>query len=121
MKIFIFISVLFLAACQTVQPWHSPSQNYVLNGKNINITGTMNSHSQMGLVTNSHRNELMVFFNGQEVIRGSLPNLYSGEVYGSYEGRPVTALCSGEQKTRDWIDVRCAILIDEKRTVTLSF
>lgn len=115
MKIILTLALLILAGCQTVQPWHSPSQNYVIDGKNVNITGTMNSHIMQG------RNELIVWFNGQEVIKGFMPSPYSGEVYGGYGKHKVTALCSSEQKSRDWIDVRCAILVDEKRTVTLSF
>ncbi len=113
--------LLLLAACVS-KPYVSPTQNYVLGKEDLRISGTLNQSQDFGQwLTYNQTNELVVWINGQEVLRGNLAAQQSGELHGNYKGKAVTALCSSERKTAAWVSVSCPILIDEKRTVTLTF
>jgi hypothetical protein len=65
------------------------------------------------------RRTLHVQINGEEVLSGDLSKRAEGELNGDYGGLPVDALCSSETKTATWMEVRCVIVIDNERTVTL--
>lgn len=120
-KILASILVIFLAACAS-KPYMSPTQNYALGKEDLRISGTLNQSQDLAQwLTYNQTNELVVWINGKEVIRGNLSVQQSGELHGKYKGHSVTALCSSERKTANWVAVSCPILIDEKRTVTLTF
>lgn len=65
------------------------------------------------------RRTLHVRINGEKVLVGDLSQDAVGEVSGHYGGLPVDAVCSSEVKTETWMEVRCVIVINQERTVTL--
>jgi hypothetical protein len=75
----------------------------------------------MGLVNTQTKRVLHVQINGEEVISGQLSTKATGELNGAYKNHLIIATCSSEQKTKNWIDVRCMIFIDNERAATLTF
>lgn len=113
---FIPLLLLLLTACTTTDT--SPSQNYMLGKEELRITGNVVRKPDLRLF---EAKNLTVFINGQPVINGNLSDNWAGELSGEWRGHRVTALCTSERKNDSWIAVSCPILIDEKRTVTLTF
>jgi hypothetical protein len=75
-----------------------------------------------GAITFSKRT-LIVNINDERVIEGELPmddvGNSTGTLDGSYRGAKVHADCSSQQKSRDWIEVRCRIMVNGEHAVTL--
>ena len=119
MRIIIAVFAVFLlAACAVNQHEVSPSQNYVMDGKDIRISGNLDR--KINVLTGNDKQELSVFIDGERVLYGHLSN-FTGELHGQHGNKKITSLCSGEKKNPSWIAVSCIILIDDKRTVTLTF
>lgn len=112
--------IAFLTACAATKPWTSPTQNYTYGKDELQISGKLlqNYDAVLGVGKNA---ELIVYINNTEAVRGFLSFKGTGELTGKYKDYAVTALCSSERKSKDWQAVSCPILINEKRTVTLTF
>lgn len=117
MKRIFALALLALAACTTTDI--SPAQNYRLGNEDLNITGNLVRQPEPPLFLEARH--LNIFINGEQVISGKLGANFVGELRGKYKKHSITAMCSSEWKTMSWIAVTCPILIDEKRTVTLTF
>jgi len=100
----------------------SPGQNWRPQGSKTAwaITGSLHTHYD-AVLGNLKGRELFVNINGDLAVHGMLSNMATGELTGSYRGHAIGAICASEQKTPNWIDVRCTVLIDNERTVTLTF
>jgi hypothetical protein len=70
---------------------------------------------------NSIRRTLHVYIDGEPVITGQLSPMATGELSGEYKSLRVDTVCTSEQKTPTWIDVRCMVLVDNERAATLTF
>lgn len=65
---------------------------------------------------------LIININNDEVINGRLSELVTGELTGNYDEYRIDTVCYSEhRKKHNWIDVRCMILVNDKRIGTLSF
>ena len=66
------------------------------------------------------RRTLSVFIDEMKVIEGDLStDKASGELSGKYEEHKVDAVCTSEDSEEDRLEVRCLIMVDNERTVTL--
>lgn len=122
----IFLTILLsviVSACATISRDVSPPQSFrPKNSENLwRITGSLDNEFKQGVVSAHVKRILHVHINGEEVITGQLSARATGELTGSYQNHPIIATCSSEQKTANWIDVRCMILIDNERAATLTF
>lgn len=115
-------ALIVLNACTTTTQDVSPSQSYRPAGSDElwTITGNLENEFTAGLVNEVTR-MLHVNINGVEVIRGQLSARATGELTGRYLNHTVVSNCSSEQRTENWIDVSCMILIDNERAATLTF
>jgi len=122
-KIYILMATIILGGCVTTTMDISPSQSYRPNGaKELwRITGNLDSKYTEGLIQNNTSRILYVYINGNLVIRGGLSNHATGELSGSYQGHEIISSCFSELKTSIWLDIRCMILVDNERAVTLTF
>lgn len=70
------------------------------------------------------RRTVVIKINGQEALSGQIsPGLdAAGQLSGTFEGHKVDATCSSKHREADnYYEVRCMLLVDDKRTVTLTF
>lgn len=118
-----FLAVFLLSACGTIQKSDvSPSQNYRLKGESKTIRISGNIHSVFSEYDGRALSRtLTVYIDGQPVLTGGLTYMFSGEGNGKWKDKEVQSVCAGEQKTPRWVDVRCTILIDNEKTVVLTF
>jgi hypothetical protein len=68
--------------------------------------------------------ELSVTINGDPVLEGAISagEDASGEISGTHKGKKISAICSSKPRPSDnYYEVRCAVMIDNTRTVTLTF
>lgn len=125
-KKFIFTTLILSAltsGCATRNQDVSPSQSYRPKGTEELwiITGNLDNQFTTGLVATQVKRVLHIQINGEEVISGRLSSNATGELSGSYKKHSLIATCSSEKKTQNWIDVRCMILVNNERAVTLTF
>jgi hypothetical protein len=121
MKRLTFGLIALVSACATARVDVSPVQNWRLeNGEIVRISGTIESEYSTwdGRPTNRI---LTVAINGVPALRGPVSLNGTGEINSEFRGQPLTSICSGERTAPNWIAVRCVILINNLRTVTLTF
>lgn len=116
------LSVLLVGCVQTTQDI-SPAQSYRPKGSDDlwRISGNLDSEYKEDLMGMHVKRVLNVHINGEKVITGQLSAKATGELSGNYQGHSIISSCSSEQKTQNWVDVRCMILVDNERAATLTF
>jgi hypothetical protein len=116
---------VMLASCTSTAKDVSPSQSYRLAGAQNawKITGSMDSEVThgLGLIPDQVKRTVTIYVNGDPVINGTLSPAATGELSGTYQDRSIDTICSSEQKTPTWLDVRCMVLVDNERAATLTF
>lgn len=112
---------IFLIGCTTKAVDVSPRQSYrPANSSELwDISGSLNS--EFDQIMGTAKRTLHVYINDELAIRGNLTPMATGELTGNYRKHKVNSICASEQKTANWIDVRCTILIDNERAATLTF
>lgn len=110
-----------LAGCATTD--HAPAQvTRLKDGQAVTITGFIGSNSEAGTLSTLTHRRLNVLVNGEKAISAPIDSAtYTGDFAGTWKDKAVAALCSSSRRNSQVIDVRCVILIDNERTVTLSF
>lgn len=128
MKAFVTLAAaLILTGCAglTTQKAHdmSPTQTYRMPGTDalISISGDLFSTFRDGLTETHINRRLVVRFDGQTVIDGELLHDASGQLRGVFNSATVEAECSSRRVSKNWIDVRCLILVNNERAATLTF
>lgn len=130
-KILFLTSFLALPGCASsgdiLQHQSASTQNYRLKGSDnpIRISGeikTVATANDYGILSTQYKNILTVSINDTEAINGVLNGaIYTGELSGVWNGIPVSTDCNGKYITRNVIEVKCLVFIDNERTVTLTF
>lgn len=123
MKIYaVALSALLLTGCASHQVDKSPGQiTRLKDGQSVTIKGRIDTQKDIGLFATTGNRKLTVSINDDTVIDTPInARRPAGEFSGKWKDKAVSALCSSERHG-DWLDVRCIILIDNERTVTLSF
>lgn len=127
MNKFTIAALLFLSGCVstgTKIDYASP-QNYKLDSKAIKITGQLLTPYRHNEFTGSmvYSRQLIVSFDDKPVIDGYLtaPQAIQGELTGNYQGKKVSSICNSVQTSASNIKVDCMVLIDNERTITLTF
>lgn len=86
------------------------------------ISGTLNVTREKTKSEVISKHNLIININNDEVINGRLSELVTGELTGNYDEYRIDTVCYSEhRKKHNWIDVRCMILVNDKRIGTLSF
>jgi len=110
MRLLIAACIVLIAGCATT----APSQMYrgvSHEGSAWEISGEFNEFSR----------NIIVKFNGQNAIDGNLPVFgSSGEVYGNYAGKNVTANCNQVTKVFSSY-MQCMVFVENERAATLQF
>lgn len=129
-KITLLIATIAITGCASkgdiLERNISPVQNYRLQNsdKPIEISGTL-ERVKAGFdyvnLSDTWHNQLKINIDGTPAIDGYLDARYFGEVTGQWNNLPVSANCSGKPASKNWIDVRCIVFIENERTVTLTF
>ena len=118
---------VFLVGCVSTGTLvdHSSAQNIVINDKDIKIAGQLLTPYKQNDITGSleYTRHLIISFNQKVVIDGYLssPEAIQGELDGVYDGKKVATVCSSLQTSQTNVKVDCMVLIDNKRTITLTF
>lgn len=112
-----------MVGCATTHNFQSPVQSYRPYGAESNITITITGDLKQtfgGMGEASHL--LKIYFDGTEVLSGSLNQHVSGDLVGSkWDGKQVSTSCSTRPVSKDWAETRCMVFIGDERTVTLTF
>ena len=86
------------------------------------IEGTFNEGENFD---DNLRRTVTIKINGQTAISGEISGGQdaNGEVTGKYEGKALTAVCSSKPRPdhAEVNDIRCVLMVDNQRTVTMSF
>ncbi len=119
------LAVSLLAGCAATNVENmekSDSQYYRAAGasQQMKISGTLDASFNY-FALNRPDPVLTVFVDEQKALQGTLSPSYTGEVTGRHNGMNVDSVCSSEQKTRDWVEVRCLVFVDNERAATLTF
>lgn len=129
MKKILLVIPLLLSACamQSEGTMHdyATQQNIKIDNKNIQITGDLLTPYKQNNLSGSRtwQRHLIISFNGNPVIDGYLsnPREIQGELSGEYDGKPVATICTSSRETQQTFKVDCMILVNNERTVTLTF
>ena len=124
MRILLIILLsIVAAACTHVTTDVSPSQAYRPAGADNlwKITGHLDSTYHEGAASVTVQRLLNVYIDNTPVVKGLLSAMGTGELSGRYLDHAVDVVCTSERKTVNWIDVRCLVLVDNERAVTLTF
>ena len=123
LRSFQLVALLVLGACTTSTSDVSPAQYYrpAGAGPQWKITGDLQSEYTEDMFGTTVQRTLHVYIDGERVVTGQLSPMATGELSGQYKGLPVDTVCTSEQKTPTWIDVRCMVLVDNERAATLTF
>lgn len=120
------LAVMTLAACASTQNRRetSPPQTATIAGETrpVLVSGYIDTRIERGPFESTYTRYLTIAINGEMVAAGFLdPRSISGDVIGQWKNRNAAATCSSQRKTRDWIDVRCILIIDGQQIATLTF
>jgi len=121
---YLMILLVFLSACTTMHKFDAAPQSYRLKGedKPLEITGTFDVKRSVKAISTEFDMKVSIFIDNNLHIFGSLDRHLSGEFKGSdYQGKKTSASCTGKPVTKDAVEVRCIVFIDNERTVTLTF
>lgn len=121
LKLITLAAVVAIAGCSAKTTDISPAQYYRAENSQSQWKITGNLNNEFDQVFGRITRQLSVFIEGEEVINGNLSAVGTGELSGNYKGTPIDTICSSERKTRDWIEVRCMVLVDNERAATLTF
>jgi hypothetical protein len=122
-KVLSIFILLFLTGCATTTKDVSPAQSFRPKGSEDlwRITGHIDSEFKQGLMGDTVSRILNVYINGTLAIKGGLSPKATGELIGKYEEHDIVSICASELKAKNWIEVRCTILVDNERAATLTF
>jgi hypothetical protein len=126
------ISIILLASlvgCATTTTGtiheYATQQNIKIDSDNVQISGDMLTPWTQNEFTGERHwsRHLIISFDNKPVIDGFLsnPRDVSGELSGEYKGKKVSSICSSNNAGNSKLSVDCMILIDNVRTVTLTF
>lgn len=115
------LAALVLSGCGGLAVYESPTQSYRFKGEDrpVTITGAIDRDDKFTSVTHS----LKVRFNGEVAASGPLSSRGIGSVFGTWRGHAVESICSRvEGSSGDGsYTVNCIVVVDNERTVTLTF
>lgn len=117
MKKLLFLS-LFLTACAgTVYHKNEAAPQYAtIDGNNVKISGLIENIEQGGLKGDKAR--VTVLFDDKPMIQGYLNDDYAADI--ASENKRFATTCNALRKSKNWIEIRCIVFVDNVRTVTLS-
>lgn len=119
-KIIYPLIALALIGCASQKVFKAATQNYRLKNSDSQIV--INGAIFQTDKTLSKTHSVGIYFNGHIQIGVDLDNQLNGEASGNdFEGKKTSATCTGRQVTRNAIEVRCMVFIDNEKTVTLTF
>lgn len=127
-KLLILLSFVALAGCATTQGELkdiAAPQYAKVDNENVKISGeliTPYTNNQFSGETR-YKRHLKISLNDQLTIDGFLtnPKDAQGELSGDFKNHKIVSSCSSSRESRTNLKVDCMILIDNLRTVTLTF
>lgn len=121
-KTLTLLAALALAGCATAYVDKSPGQvTRLKDGQTVSITGRIDSEHDIGLLTETTRRNLAISINDTPVIDAPInAKNPAGEFAGKWQDKSVSALCHSERHGKR-LNVHCVVLVDNERTVTLTF
>lgn len=99
-------------------------QAYRLKGaeNTINITGKFDVKRTVNALSTDFDMNVQISIDNDLYIAGKLDRHLSGEFTGKdYQGKKTSSSCTGKVVSKDAVEVRCIVFIDNERTVTLTF
>lgn len=121
MKKTALIIAALVSGCATTHTYQASPQAYRAKGQEnqTHITGKIEQkYNNFGLID---YNKIVIFFDGQPQITGTLDAAMTGEFVGDdYQGKKTAASCSTKPVTKEWGETKCIIFIDNERAATLT-
>lgn len=122
-KLLIALSILTITACATRGTFIPAPQAYRAQGETeqITITGKLEQELNQGVFTASLKSDLIIYFNNEAQIIGSLDQQGTAELVGKpYKDKPTSASCSSKQTSATTSELRCIVFVGNERAATLT-
>lgn len=123
-KLLIAATIAMLAGCTTTGTMKDTAAAQVLtiDGKDHTIAGHLLSPWNQNEFTGELRiqRKLHIDIDSQRVIDGDLTEDGTGELRATWHGHKIDSACSSQRQSQN-LRIDCMILVDGKRTVTLTF
>lgn len=116
MRVAAIIAALLVAACAAT--FTAPAQSYRMKGsaESISITGRIDREES--LLSIDHK--LTVSLNQTPALTGSI-GAGTGDLSGTWNGKPLLALCNRDGPLTESYAIHCRIVIDGEFATTLTF
>jgi hypothetical protein len=116
MRLAVIIAALLAAACASTHT--APAQSYRMKGAAdvINITGKIDREDRVLAVNHI----LTVSLNQKPALTGSI-GYGTGDLSGTWNGKPLMALCNMQGDYLSHYAIHCRIVIDGEFATTLTF
>lgn len=121
-RITALLLALTVTGCASTATYHASPQFYRAKGQDdqIQITGQVKQDVSYSITGDKASNKVSIFFNGQTQIEGLLDGRGFGEFSGQkYNDKNTSASCSAKHVSKEWVELKCIVFIDNERAATL--
>jgi hypothetical protein len=122
-KIAALLLTLVITGCATTKTYQASPQFYRAKGQDnqVQITGKIDQDYNFKITGDTYSNKVTIFFDGKPQIEGHLDRSQTGELTGQpYNDKPTSASCSAKVVSKDWVELKCIVFVDNERAATLT-